>query len=183
LGSGGETALIKAVKNGHKDVVEILLNHEKTDVNIKDDRDQTALSWASLKVNTEILDLLFKHPNIKVSEVNNQGHTALNQAGGLEHLNAVQGKKNAVIKMFIDDGRIDCTLRDYHYGNNVYGNAVSSGNHEEVDLLSPPFREDLPKLLEDCSAKVLSKVDLHKDVQKVLNSDIINTIADLAYCR
>ena len=60
------TALILASKNGHHQVVELLLN-KHADVNICDNNGYTALMFASLIGYHQIVELLLKKPNIHIN--------------------------------------------------------------------------------------------------------------------
>ncbi len=47
-----------ASKEGHKEIVEILLQHERIEINQQDKRGSTALKWASYKGHKEIVQML-----------------------------------------------------------------------------------------------------------------------------
>ena len=44
--SQGETALILASKNGHENIVKLLFQNSKVDVNVKDNHEKTALMYS-----------------------------------------------------------------------------------------------------------------------------------------
>ena len=65
----GTTALMMACKNGHKDVVELLLNHSnpRIDVNAKANNDTTAFIMACKKGHKDIVKLLLERSDIDIS--------------------------------------------------------------------------------------------------------------------
>ena len=62
----GSTALWIASKNGHPDVVRVLLNHSDTDVNWNTDG-RTPLYVASSGGHVEVVKLLLDHPRVEVN--------------------------------------------------------------------------------------------------------------------
>jgi ankyrin repeat protein len=50
--------LIFAVYRGHKEIVKLFLEDAKIDINLKDKRNATALTWASANGHTEIVQML-----------------------------------------------------------------------------------------------------------------------------
>ena len=84
----GRTALMVASKNGHQQVVELLLN-EKADLNIQNNDGMTALMLASKNGHQQVVELLLNEkadPNIQ----NNDGRTALMLASGNGHQQVVE---------------------------------------------------------------------------------------------
>ena len=71
----GETALMKASQNGHKEIVEILLENG-ADVNVKNRDNWTALMWASWNGYKEIVEILLEN-GADVNVKNRDNWTAL----------------------------------------------------------------------------------------------------------
>ena len=68
----GWTALMWASRKGHKDIIEILLLNEETNINQQDKDGKTALMNAASRGHKEIVDLLLAaKANIKIA--NNKG--------------------------------------------------------------------------------------------------------------
>lgn len=94
LENGSDTTIIEASKNGHIDIVKILVE-EHVDINTKDDVGYTSLSYAALKGHTEVVDLLIEY-GADVNSKNNWGGTALVQAVFFGHVD--------IAKILIDNG-------------------------------------------------------------------------------
>jgi ankyrin repeat protein len=60
LSDGGETVLMSAAANGKTEVVGVLLENG-ADVNLKDDRGFTALTYAKIGNHDDVVELLRKH--------------------------------------------------------------------------------------------------------------------------
>lgn len=74
----GRTALIKASKHGHLDIVQLLIERG-ADVNARDNRGTNALYWASSKGHTAIVEELITHQS-DVEVFDNRGWSAKDQA-------------------------------------------------------------------------------------------------------
>jgi ankyrin repeat protein len=72
-----ENPLMKAVGMNHPEIVQVLLQHEEINVNVQDEKGDTALIWAAEKGRTEVVKRLLKHPLIDVNVQDNIGQTAL----------------------------------------------------------------------------------------------------------
>ena len=76
-----QNVLIVASIKGHKEIVQMLLQQEKIDVNKQDGfGGETALMWASQKGHKEIVQMLLQHKNIDVNLQDSGGRTALTYA-------------------------------------------------------------------------------------------------------
>ena len=64
----GSTALILASKRGHKEIVQLLLQHKDSDVKRKDIERRTAVMVASSKGHKEIVQLLLDHKELQVQK-------------------------------------------------------------------------------------------------------------------
>ena len=58
---GGMTGLIWAAKQGHIEVVNILLNHRQINVDVQDANGMTALIWAAKEGQAEVVNSLLEH--------------------------------------------------------------------------------------------------------------------------
>jgi len=87
----GNTALLDASKNGHTEVVKVLLTVTGINVNAQNKYGKTALMNASKKGHTEIAKLLLKVSDIKVNlqDNDNNGDTALMMASKKGHIEIV----------------------------------------------------------------------------------------------
>jgi ankyrin repeat protein len=74
----GRTALIKAAKHGHVDIVRVLVSRG-ADVNARDNRGTNALYWASSNGHTDIVEELIRHHS-DVEVFDNRGWSAKDQA-------------------------------------------------------------------------------------------------------
>ena len=63
---GGSTALMCASINGHKEIVEMLLDHKDINVNLEDDFGVTAILIAHR--DQELLQILSKHKDLNLGE-------------------------------------------------------------------------------------------------------------------
>ena len=82
--SDGNTALIRASRDGQADVVERLLI-EGADVNAKSKSGYTALMLASRRGRADIVKLLLEQKGIEVNAKDSDGDTALMRASRNEH--------------------------------------------------------------------------------------------------
>ena len=73
--STGWSPLIWAASEGHKQVVEILVEHKHMcDLSLQDTRDgNTALHWAVYKGNDDIVELLVKNGSVSLDAQNHRG--------------------------------------------------------------------------------------------------------------
>lgn len=72
-----DMALLLAIHNDHPDVVKILLNRGRCDVNARDEDQTTALMLAAARGLEDIVTLLLGMPGIDLDAQNVEGHTAL----------------------------------------------------------------------------------------------------------
>ena len=72
----GETAHI-ALMSGHLGLVQALLKHSKVDVNLANDKGETAFHIASMRGYLELVLVLLKEGNVDVNLADKKGYTAL----------------------------------------------------------------------------------------------------------
>ena len=68
----GDTPLLMAIEWEEKGVIDLLLAHEKVDINLTDDRGQTPLLVATERGLTEIVKLLLAREPIEVDSTNDK---------------------------------------------------------------------------------------------------------------
>jgi ankyrin repeat protein len=121
------TALMWASRNGHTEIVEILLRNKDIDVNLQDKLNGwTALMWASGKGHTNIVRMLLQHKNIDVNKQDAWGNTALMWASG-------QGHKE-IAQMLLQHKNVDTNKQDKK-GHSALMMATGQGNKEIVQML------------------------------------------------
>ena len=82
-GGTNDDELIKAIINGNKETVENLLE-KGANVNAKDNREGSALIWASKRGHKEIVEMLLEK-GANVNATDNDGETALSMASYYKH--------------------------------------------------------------------------------------------------
>jgi ankyrin repeat protein len=106
--SYGETSLLLAVKNGHKDVVMELLACDNVDMNLKDTNGRTVLMTAVTHKHEDVVELLLwsKRADVKIQDT--LGATVL-------HYAAIEAISDSVIIMLLDNGA-DINAKDHRDG-------------------------------------------------------------------
>jgi len=124
----GQTALSIAILEGHKDIVEILLengaNPNGMIERMIDAEQRTALMAAVVSGNNEIVELLIEH-GAKMDEKDEMGRTAL--------MIAARTHKD-IVKFLLEKGA-NLNEKDGHHGNNALNHAVKAGNKHIAELL------------------------------------------------
>ncbi|KNE62021.1 hypothetical protein AMAG_07279 [Allomyces macrogynus ATCC 38327] len=83
--AGGNTPLHMAAANGHKDIVEYLLQHlVAVSVNTQNEQGNTPMHWCAVNGHDEIAKLLIA-AGAELTLVNHAGRTALYEAQAAEH--------------------------------------------------------------------------------------------------
>lgn len=118
----GETALICAVKENHKNIVKILINNG-ADKGAQDNTGFSALNWASRRGNKEIIEVLMKDPSSDVSLTGNSNSLVL----------AVYSGDLATVKLFVKEG-LPINASD-SYGETPLIAAVKIGNIDILEYL------------------------------------------------
>ncbi|CDK30994.1 ankyrin repeat domain-containing protein [Candidatus Babela massiliensis] len=89
------TLLIRMVQSKRKDMVELILSY-KPNLEIKDNMCYTALIWATIKGNSEIVDLLLRH-GANVNAVDDLGNITV-------LMNAVERGHEEIVKSLLSNG-------------------------------------------------------------------------------
>jgi len=125
----GETALIKAARFGHKDIVETLLQNN-ADVNAKSKNGTTALIIAIQGNHKETVEILLQN-NANVNEKSTNGRTALIWAASDIYIDL------EIVKLLLDNAA-DIDLKD-NEGKTALDWAREINNNEITNLLIPIF--------------------------------------------
>lgn len=115
-----------AVREGYKDIVEVLLKQPELDVNRVSINGWTALHFAARLGFTDIVKLLLKAPNIDINLANSDGWTALNWA-------AWQGTL-PVVELLLNEKTIEVNKRDSSQGTPLHW-AARNGQADVIALL------------------------------------------------
>ena len=124
----GRTAMFEAIRENKAKIVELFLTREDLDVNavLVQDYERTALMLAAGQNHVNIVQLLLKHPKIKVNEQDTYGWTALSLAAHRGHLNTT--------KILLRKREIDANLVNA-FGQSALMLAAERNQTEIVELL------------------------------------------------
>lgn len=100
----GRGLLTLATQRGHIEIIRLLLQTGKVDVDLKDIEGRTPLSWAAECGNEGVMKLLLQTGRVDVDLKDNQGRTPLSRA-------AEYGNEG-VVKLLLLTGRVDIDSRD-----------------------------------------------------------------------
>lgn len=109
------TALHIAANNGYKDIVQILLNVDHVDINVKDRKLTTPFMYAIMHEHHNIVKTFLKRSDLKLNAQNRLGYTALMMSLELERLD--------IFKLLLSNKKIDINLTDIH-GQTVLTKAI-----------------------------------------------------------
>ena len=103
--ANGWTALMHAVRNGHNQIVKLLLDHPAVQTNEKTNSGWTALHFSAWKNNAEGARMLLLHPGFNSpNSTNNCGETALMWA-------VINSKKKFLLEL-VKHERVSLDLRE-----------------------------------------------------------------------
>ncbi|KAL6835632.1 hypothetical protein J3E69DRAFT_319241 [Trichoderma sp. SZMC 28015] len=122
----GRTALSWATENGHNDVVKLLLDTNKVNVNSTNGDGSTPLHYASLRQHEDIVNLLLDTRSIDVNLQDIYGYSPL-------HLSARRGYET-IVQLLLRKLEVDVNLRD-GYKSTPLHYAASAGYEVIVHLL------------------------------------------------
>lgn len=109
MDGGGRTPLLWASKNGHSDIVKLLLGHKEVNVNKARDSDgENALLLASYNGHSEIVEQLKNASDIEINHVDSLGRTAL--------LIASQVGQLKVAQLLLENPQIDINKAEPKFG-------------------------------------------------------------------
>ena len=158
----GETPLYVASKTGYHDMVEILLNHDKTNVNKGRNSDgQTPLHVASENGHLGVVKLLVGDDNIEVNMAKNTtGTTALWMAASNGHME--------VVRELLNHDDIDINRGD-DFGESALIGASKNGHTEAVEVLLNQLKIDVNHATKNKkTALILAASFGHEDIVELL---------------
>ncbi|KAH0562831.1 hypothetical protein GP486_002538 [Trichoglossum hirsutum] len=134
-----QTPLLWAARNGHLEVVKLLLDKGGVDLDSKDTRyGRTPLSWAAEDGHGEVVKLLLGRrgvdPDSKDTRYDNMGMTPLSRAAESGH-----GK---VVKLLLSKDGVDPNFKDHLSNRTPLSWAAEYGQREVVKLLLDENRVD-----------------------------------------
>ena len=125
-GDFGRTLLPWAATNGHNEVVELLLESGKAEVESKDESGRTPLSWAAGKGYEAVVKLLLETGKADIESKDNYGQTPLSWAARNGH--------ETVVKLLLETGKVDAESKDID-GLTPLSWAARNGHETVVKLL------------------------------------------------
>ncbi|KIJ42741.1 hypothetical protein M422DRAFT_170838, partial [Sphaerobolus stellatus SS14] len=108
-----------AAQQGHKEIVELLLQTGKVDLETKDNDRERSLFCAASEGHTKVVELLLQIGKVDPDTRNNNGETPL-------YIAAKKGYTE-VIKVLLQTGKVDTNIPSYyphllsHMGHGIYG--------------------------------------------------------------
>ncbi|KAL8366555.1 hypothetical protein RB595_010421 [Gaeumannomyces hyphopodioides] len=127
--------LSRAVSNGHKAVIQLLLAAGKADVNAKGKNGQTPLSWAAANGREAVVQLLLATGKADVDAKDKDGQTPLWWA-------AANGRE-AVVQLLLDTGKVDVDSKDMWWWRTPLWWAAANGHEAVVRLLLATGKVDV----------------------------------------
>ncbi|KAM3076143.1 hypothetical protein ACMFMG_006342 [Clarireedia jacksonii] len=160
LDSDGNTPLLLAAKEGHKDVVQLLLATDGVDLNCKDKENLTPLSWAAWNGHKDVVQLLLATNGVDLNCRDTYDGTPLLLAAQEGHKDVVQ------LLLSTDDVDLNCRDRD---GSTPLMCAASHGHKDVVQLLLATDGVDLNcRNTYDSTPLMCAASHGHKDVVQLL---------------
>ncbi|KAK4446795.1 ankyrin repeat-containing domain protein [Podospora aff. communis PSN243] len=135
LERGGRTPLSWAAIKGHVDIVQLLLDSKKVDIDPRDSEGRTPLSHASQWEHSDIMQLLLITEKVDINSRDSGGRTPLSRA-------ASGYGREAAVKLLLETGKVDVDSKDSH-GRTPLTWAAGYGNVECVRLLLDTGKADI----------------------------------------
>lgn len=123
---GGYGLLTLATQRSHIEIIRLLLQTGKVDVDLKDNGGRTPLSWAAEFGEEGVVELLLGTGSVDVNLKDNQGRTPLSWAA--------ENGNEGVVKLLLETGRVDIDSRD-HEGRTPLSRAAEFFQKETVKVL------------------------------------------------
>jgi ankyrin repeat protein len=122
----GSTSLILASRDGHNEIVQILLEQQNINVNQQNERGETALIWASLNGYIEMVKMLLENKEININQQDQRERTALMWSSMKGH--------TEIVKILLQNEDINVNQQS-KYRETALMMASSNGHKEIVQML------------------------------------------------
>ncbi|VDI64217.1 Hypothetical predicted protein, partial [Mytilus galloprovincialis] len=123
---GGDIVLHEALRREELEMIELLLESPKIDLNQKNKDGNTVLHKAVRRGELQMVELLLELSNIDQNQKNKNGDTILQSA--------INGKHPEIVKLILDRTVVD-PMEKNMYGDNALHTGARRGNLEIVKLL------------------------------------------------
>jgi ankyrin repeat protein len=151
--------LIKASKEGNKEIVSLLLLEQGIDVNQKDVNERSALINATIYGHTDIVQMLLQVENINVNKQDESGWTALMKASEYGHKD--------IVKMLLQHKDIDVNRQNWK-GTTALLWANLNGHREIVQMLEEKNMKQKQQNIYGRTALFVAIEKGHKDTVQIL---------------
>ena len=140
-----QTLLIHAIEKGNIEIIKLLINNPKVDINQKLNYgwfEKNALIYAIEKGNLDIVKLLLNNPKIDINQKliiiqiqNSQNNQRNDEKNALIH--AIEKGNLDIIKLLLNNPKIDINqkLSGWNGEKNALAYAIEKGNHKIIQLL------------------------------------------------
>ncbi|KAF7676012.1 hypothetical protein GT037_005517 [Alternaria burnsii] len=159
------TPLIQAVRRKDKDIVELLLENDKLDLNARDSERRTALEWALKRRDDDIIKLLLNDDRTGFDGTLMGGMTPLTAA-------ASQGDKD-IIQLFLGNSKVYIGQADTE-NRTALMMAALNGHKDVVKLLLATYDASVSSWFKESTKGIPS----HRHIEPATRSSYINAADD-----
>jgi ankyrin repeat protein len=176
----GRTALHVATRNGHKKLVQVLVEDCKADVNLKDDNDEAPIHIAASVYRVDIVKYLLEKGSEYVEDVKHM----LNDKNVDRFFAAVESGNVQLVEEILDKDKVDIDSLDKgRYHRTALHMAATDGRENLVKLLVEKYKADVNIADEIGEVPMHNAADKgHVNIVKYLaskNSRYIDDVKDL----
>ncbi|QYS94840.1 ANK_REP_REGION domain-containing protein [Trichoderma simmonsii] len=158
--SHNATPLLYAARNGHKDVVRLLLAANNIDPDTRDNRCRTPLSYAAINGHKDVVRLLLATNNIDPDTRDKSCRTPLSYAADKGYMD--------IVKLLLEIGEVDPNSKD-DYDRTPLLYAATNGHEDIVRLLLASGKVDPDTRDKSCRSPLSHTAEGgHKGVVKLL---------------